>query len=406
MRLRDKSIFLGISGSVSAYKSADLIRLLKKEGAQVQVALTEAATHFITPTLCETLSQNEVMIGALETRIGQIPHVDEAYAADLFLVAPATANTLSKLANGQASCSISSTFLSFRGDVVIAPAMETNMWNHFATQKNVETLKAQGVHFVGPESGPLASGRTGSGRLSPPNEIVEFCVSRLNGGEAARSNSQDLAQKRILISAGPTVEDLDPVRFISNRSSGKMGKALAEAARDRGAEVILVHGPLQVSLPQGVSNIAVRSAKNMHDKIMHFLDEQSIDVVVMAAAVADYTPAKLSSQKIKKSEEEFALALTRTTDILKALGQRQGRPFLVGFAAESENVVENARSKRKRKGCDVICANSIAGPQGAFANERNQLTLVAEQQEITLPAQSKRKNADAIFDLVLSEMKG
>ncbi|MBM4280325.1 MAG: bifunctional phosphopantothenoylcysteine decarboxylase/phosphopantothenate--cysteine ligase CoaBC [Deltaproteobacteria bacterium] len=347
-------VIVGVSGSVACYRACDLVRDLRGLGATVRAAPTRAAQAFVTPLLLEALSGTPCLTSALDLDQGRIPHVEEAYRASVVVVAPASADILAKMAAGFADEAILSLLLSFAGPVVVAPAMETHMWLHPATQANVAQLQSRGVVFVGPVEGPLASGRTGSGRLAPLEDIVEAVV--------ACAVEKDLSGIRAVVTAGPTVEAIDPVRSITNRSSGRMGVAVARAMALRGARVTLVHGPLRQppSKTPGLVTVAVRSAAEMAGATFAAVDA-GCDVAVLAAAVADYTPARVAPSKIKKAVAPTALELVRTTDILATLGARPVRPLLVGFAAETERVEEAAAEKRARKACALVVGNDVSG---------------------------------------------
>lgn len=419
--LKEKRVLLGVTGSISAYKAAELARALVAEGAKVQVCLTRSASAFITPLTFEALTGRPVLFDVLEVQDGKIPHVEEAYAADLAIVAPASANALAKMASGIADEALYATLLSVRAPLIVAPAMESRMWSHPATQANVKTLADRGATMVGPASGALASGRSGEGRLAPMEEIVATARALTepprapvefpdSGGIPTQDRvakwptqrpkaAASLTGKHVLITAGPTIEDLDPVRFLTNRSSGKMGVALAMSATSHGARVTFVHGPLQVPVPQQVRAIEVRSAQNMHDVVHRTIAD--VDVAILAAAVADYRPARVADQKMKKGDDDMQLVLERTPDILKSLGALSARPILVGFAAETQNVVENAQRKLKKKGCDVICANQVGGAESAFGSDDNAVTLVFKDGRVQrLERAEKGHIADAIVEAI------
>lgn len=391
-RLDGKRVLLGVTGSIAAYKACELVRELRRTGAEVQVASTRAASAFVTPLTFEALSGRRVLGDVLEVDQGKIPHVEEAYKADLAVVAPASADCLAKMTHGLADEALFATLLAYRGPLLVAPAMETEMWAHPATTHNVVILKERGVSFVGPVQGPLASGRSGSGRLAPIPRILEACLQQLV--------KQDLAGKRVLVTAGPTCEDLDPVRFLSNRSSGRMGVAIARAAAHRGAEVTLVHGPLKDELPE-LDNLTpqpVRSAQAMFDACT----AQTFDVAVLAAAVADYAPADVAEQKLKKGDGGLSLELARTPDILAHLGRdRGGIQVLVGFAAETERVLENARRKLDNKGADLICANNVSESGSGFLSRSNRITLVSRRGETDLGMLTKDVAADRIVSQIV-----
>jgi phosphopantothenoylcysteine decarboxylase / phosphopantothenate---cysteine ligase len=395
--LSGKRILLGMGGSISAYRAADLIRSLRALGADVQVAPTRSCTRFIGTLTLETLSGKPCLQDVLEVDRGQITHVEAAYEADCVVIAPATASLMARMVQGLADEALLATLLSFRGPLLIAPAMETRMWDHPATQENVNTLKDRGAHLIGPVDGPLASGRQGLGRLAPLPDVIESILCHLR--------PQDLAGQRMLVTAGPTVEDIDPVRFLSNRSTGRMGVALARAAAQRGADVEFVHGPLADELPHNprIRCWPVRSAAQMREAVHSCLDEsETVDVAIMAAAVADFTPETIHGEKIKKSESDLtALQMVPTDDILAQIGQRKERPFLVGFAAETQDVERNAREKLVRKGCDVICANRVGTVETGFASADNEVMMVfSEGQTVELPKASKDHIADGILEAI------
>jgi phosphopantothenoylcysteine decarboxylase/phosphopantothenate--cysteine ligase len=394
--LQGRHVLLGIGGSIAAYKAALLVRELRAAGATVRAAPTRAGERFITALTLEALSGRPCLGDVLDVEAGEIPHVEEAYRADLVMVAPATANLMAKMAHGFADEALLATLLSYEGPLVVAPAMETRMWTHPATRENVATLKARGAHLVEPAAGPLASGRSGPGRLAPLEVILEVARTALT--------DSDLEGRHILVTAGPTAEDLDPVRFLTNRSSGRMGLALALAARRRGARVTLVHGPLAADAPPalGVHAVSVRSAQQMHDAVMDAVAEGDVDAAILAAAVADYTPATVHERKLKKDDGPLdQLALSRTPDILAALGARADPPLLVGFAAETEDVEANARKKLAKKGCDLICANDVSAAGVGFASEDNAVTLIRKDGKArALPKADKLHIAYGILDEV------
>jgi phosphopantothenoylcysteine decarboxylase/phosphopantothenate--cysteine ligase len=397
-RLSQKRVLLGVGGGIAAYKALALARLLKKEGAEVQALLTRAATHFATPLSFEALTGRPPLIDPLEMRDGRIPHIEEAYAADAAVVAPATANLLARMAGGHADDALTLTLLSLRAPLILAPAMESRMWTHPATQNNARILRERGAHQVGPLPGELASGRSGQGRLAEPEQILETLIAALG--------PRDLDGRKILITAGPTVEDLDPVRFISNRSTGKMGVALARACAQRGAQVTLIHGPLQVAVPRenGIHAQPVRSASQMAEAV--FKCAEDVELCILCAAVADFTPTDPADDKIKKDgRDDLSLKLERTPDILASLGQREDRPYLVGFAAETSDVEARAEEKLRRKGCDLICANSVAGAQSAFGADDNSLSLFfADGHRASLGPVNKATLAHRLLDTIIDRL--
>jgi len=387
--LTGKYIIVCVSGGIAAYRSLELIRLLKKSGATVRVMPTQNALEFVTALSFEAISGQSCLTNALSVDNGKITHIEEAERADAIVFAPATANSIAKMAHGFADSLALQTALSFRGPSVVAPAMESNMWEHEATQENVAKLKARGALFVGPNSGPLASGRDGVGRMAEPSEIFDAILCALT--------PKDLAGIRVLLTAGPTVEDIDPVRFIANRSSGKMGAALTEALLHRGAQVTLVHGPMSVSLPkaQNLKLISVRSAKEMLEQTLEVVGRAQ--VAILCAAVADFTPAIKSVQKIKKSQGLPQISLEPTQDILATIGALTNKPFLVGFAAETENLVEEAKRKCIAKNCDLVCANDA----NAMDDDQNAVTIVDKLGVVSEVARSsKQQVAHQILDVV------
>ncbi|MDP2344154.1 MAG: bifunctional phosphopantothenoylcysteine decarboxylase/phosphopantothenate--cysteine ligase CoaBC [Deltaproteobacteria bacterium] len=393
-RLSGSHVVVGVAGSIAAYRACDVVRGLKAQGASVRVAPTRGAQAFVTPLLLEALSGKPCLLTSLDVEHGRIPHVEEAYQAGAVVVVPASADLLAKMAAGFADEAVLSLLLSFQGPVIVAPAMESHMWSHPATQHNVATLKARGVVFVGPIAGPLASGRSGQGRLADVDDVVEFVVFALV--------KKDFTGKRVLVTAGPTVEDLDPVRSITNRSSGKMGVAVARELALRGAVVDVVHGPLRIPLPTtpGLRGTAVRSAKEMAEAVFARADD--VDIAILAAAVADFTPKIVATHKIKKSAGPPTIELTSTTDILLTLGQspRVGR-LLVGFAAETEEVENRAHDKRERKGCALVIGNDVSAVGSGFDVDTNRVFLARDPlrgPSLWLPQLSKEETAARIVD--------
>ena len=385
-------IILGVTGCIGAYKSAVVLRLLQKEGFQILPVMTQSAQQFIAPLTLEKLSGHKVVSDLFSDHTVQIEHIRLARESHLLLVAPATANILAKFAQGIADDFLSTLYLSTVTPVIVAPAMNVEMWHHTATEKNLEILRERGVVVVEPGSGYLACGEEGEGRLAEPEQIL---VAVLNTFKREKS----LLGKRVLITAGPTIEDLDPVRFISNRSSGKMGYALAGEAQSRGAQVVLVSGPTQLEPPEGVNLVRVRSASEMAQAVFqHFARS---DVVVMAAAVSDFTPANISSEKIKKKDAKPVLHLEKTVDILGELGKQKEWQFVVGFAAESEDVRENARKKLQEKGLDLIVGNDISQQDQGFQADINQVIIVdSDGKEEEFPPLPKREVARILWDKI------
>jgi phosphopantothenoylcysteine decarboxylase/phosphopantothenate--cysteine ligase len=403
--LRDKRILLGVTGGIAAYKVCTLASRLTQAGAQVDVVLTEAATRFVAPLTFQALTGRPVYADLWDTPgeglSTHIAHVGLAHDADLFVVAPATANTLSKLAQGLADNMLSTLALAARCPTLAAPAMDIGMWAHPATQANAATLRARGVHFAGPAWGRMASGLEGEGRMVEPDELLGH-VRRVLG------LAGDLAGRRAVVTAGPTREAVDPVRFLSNPSSGRQGFALAQAALDRGASVTLVSGPTPLPTPVGAERVKVTSAQEMRDATLAACAEA--DVLLMAAAVADYGPAAVAPQKIKKGATDLSLRLARTPDILAAIAaQRAESGFprvMAGFAAETQNLVENARAKLAAKGLDLIVANDVTAQDAGFGAETNRVSLISREGEVeTLPLLSKRAVAEAVLGRVAGRLK-
>ena len=398
------TIVLGVTGGIGAYKACEVLRELQRRGVDVHVVMTKHATEFVTPMTFEALSRHAVFLDQFALGAeGDIRHISLADAAQLLLVAPATANVLGKFARGIADDALSTLYLATRAPVVVAPAMNVNMFDHPAVRENLDVLRARGVRIVEPGAGYLACGWLGHGRLAEPEQIVEAAMAALaeagKGGEAS-AGSGDMSGETVLVTAGPTVEDLDPVRFLSNRSTGRMGFALADAARDRGARVIVVAGPTAVEPPLGVDLVHVRSADEMARAVGDRVGPATI--VAMAAAVSDYRPAERSPSKLKKGTEDGTLVLRRTPDILATLGKAKGDRFLVGFAAETDRVLENARGKRTAKNADLLVANDVSRSGSGFASDHNAAVLIDSEAETELPRMSKRALADRIWDRVLA----
>ena len=399
--LSSKRIVLGVSGSIAAYKAAELVRLLKKAGAEVQVLMTPDAARFITPLTLGTLSEREVLTEIFpQGEDGSwTKHVGLGLWADLLVVAPATANTLAKLAAGRCDSMLTATALSARCPLLVAPAMDHDMWLHPATQRNLRTLRADGAEVIDPAHGELASGLVGTGRLPEPEALFERIAAKL--GEAdARANGA-LAGKTVLVTAGPTRESVDPVRYFTNGSTGTMGYALAEAAARRGAQVTLVSGPTSLDAPPSVERIDVTSAEDMYAAVMQHGDA---DFVFMAAAVADYAPAESSDRKVKKGEGDLSISLRRTPDILANLGaQKRDGQTLVGFALETHDGASNARGKLERKNLDWIVLNHANEDGAGFGTGTNRVTVLGRDGSATEVSQRpKRDVAEMILDRVLA----
>lgn len=397
MTTEGKKILLGICGSIAAYKAAFLTRLLVKSGAQVQVIMSPDATHFISPLTLSTLSGRPVLVEYFDENTGEWNnHVHLAVDADLILIAPASANTIGKFANGLCDNLLSAVYLSARGPVFIAPAMDLDMWAHPATKRNIDTLIDYGNIIIPPGSGELASGLHGDGRLAEPEEIFELVTSYFAGQHHVMTG------KRALVTAGPTHEAIDPVRYITNHSSGKMGLAVAKRLRDLGAEVTLIHGPINTPIPTGIQTIAVRSAAEMLQACLNHFEHA--DITVMSAAVADYTPASVADQKIKKEHSDFVVKFDKTQDILMELGKRKREnQLLVGFALETENEQANAQAKLHRKNLDFIVLNSLKDEGAGFAGDTNKVTIIDRDGEIhSYPLKSKDEVAADISQHITS----
>ena len=395
--LHGQRILLGVSGGIAAYKSATLVRRLIDEGAEVRVVMTGGAQAFITPMTFQALSGNpvhtELLDPAAEAAMG---HIELARWASLILIAPASANTIARLAHGLADDLLSTLCLASEAPQVIAPAMNRIMWSHAATQQNIDTLHARGVRTLGPGVGSQACGETGAGRMLEPEEIVEH----LSGLNNAALTAKKLTGKKILITAGPTREPIDPVRFLSNRSSGKMGYAIATAASELGADVTLISGPVHLDTPHGVNRIDVITAEQMLDSTLD--QANSHDIFISVAAVADYRVEKVSEQKIKKSSDDVELKLTRNPDILKSVAALKNKPFCVGFAAETEKVEEHARGKLKKKRLDMIAANHVAqAGNPVFGSDVNALDVYwPEKGHEHIPSDSKLNVARGLLGII------
>ena len=397
-RLSGRNVLLGVTGGIGAYKAAYLVRELQKEGANVSVVMTESATRFITPLTMETLSGYPVgldMFSLTEERT--IGHIDRAGWADVFVVAPATANYLGKAAGGIADDLLTTITLAVTCPVILAPAMNSKMWAHQAVKNNLQTLIQRGALVVEPGEGELACGEEGVGRLAEPERILEV----IN----ACFLDRDLAGLRLLITAGPTREAIDPVRFISNRSSGRMGYALAEAALRRGAQVTVVSGPVALTVPDRAVLSRVTTAKEMLTEVENNLPE--IDWLIMAAAVADFAPSDFSKDKVKKGEKQgITLRLSRNPDILKVLSTRKGERLFLGFAAETRDLLENAQKKAREKGLDLIVANDVSGAETGFESEENSGVILDQEGLLEeIPRMSKLEMADRILDAALKTWK-
>ena len=397
--LKDKKILLGITGSIAAYKAALLVRLLVKKGALVRVVMTADATHFITPLTLATLSRNPVLTEFVNDQTGAWNnHVELGLWADLMLIAPASANTLAKCANGHCDNLLTTVYLSARCPVFFAPAMDLDMYQHPATRHNLNCLRSFGNQLISAEHGELASGLVGEGRLAEPEHIVSALHHHFSG-------SQPLRGRQVLLTAGPTNEALDPVRFISNHSTGKMGYAIAEAAAARGARVTLVSGPAALSVHHpAIMLIKVQSAQEMYEAAAQYFP--LADVTILAAAVADYRPTVKANKKIKKTEDHFSLEMVRTVDIAATLGrQKTEQQLLVGFALETDNEWNNALGKLQRKNLDLIVLNSLNDVGAGFGHDTNRITVIdRNQQSQAFPLKSKKETADDIIQLIIDKL--
>ncbi len=396
--LTGKTIVLGVTGSIAAYKIANLASMLVKLNADVHVIMTQNATHFITPMTFETLTNNKCIVDTFDRNFNfDVKHVSLAKRGDLFLVAPCTANVIGKVANGICDDMLTTTIMATKAPVLFSPAMNTGMWENPVLQDNLKKLQHYGYHVIEPVVGRLACGDMGSGKMPSEETLLEHILLHL-------AREKDLKGKRLLITAGPTQEAIDPVRFISNRSSGKMGYALAKMAVLRGAQVTLVSGPVNIAPFAGIETVAVRSAQQMFEAVSERSTES--DVIIMCSAVADYKPASYSEQKMKKSDNDMSIPLARTQDILGWLGDhKQAGQVLVGFSMETENLIENSRRKLTKKHADLICANSIASEQTGFAVDTNKVTLITQEIVKELPLCTKEETADLILDSIKGYIK-
>jgi phosphopantothenoylcysteine decarboxylase/phosphopantothenate--cysteine ligase len=398
--LAGQRLLLCVGGGIAAYKALELVRRLREAGAEVQVAMTAGAQQFVTPLSFQALSghvtRTTLWDSAAEQAMG---HIELARWADRVIIAPATADLMARLAHGMADDLVTTLCLATTAPLTIAPAMNHRMWQHPATQANLATLRERGLQVVGPNDGPLAEGESGPGRLAEPDEIVG-ALAQAQG--AVPSGPQDLAGLAVVVSAGPTYEDLDPVRYLGNRSSGKMGFAIAASAAKRGARVTLVAGPVHLATPAGVTRIDVRSAAQMHDAVFAALPA---DIYIGAAAVADYTPREPVANKIKKSSESLALDLVRTPDILaQVAAQTQALKLVVGFAAETNNVAEYARKKLEAKRLDMIVANRVGIADGGFESDQNAMTAYWKDGERSFATAPKTRLADELIDLIVERL--
>jgi phosphopantothenoylcysteine decarboxylase/phosphopantothenate--cysteine ligase len=396
--LKDKEIVLGVTGGIAAYKAAELVRLLVKEGAHVHVVMTRNAQEFVTPLTFQTLSGNSIVTDPFVLVDDQkIGHIALADLAELIVILPATANIIGKIANGIADDFLSTMVMATRAPVLFVPSMNVNMWENKALQKNIQTLLERGYDFVEPGEGELACHWYGKGRLAELSEVMERIEDFFS--------KKDLRKEKVLVTAGPTQEPVDPVRFLSNHSSGKMGYALAKVARRRGAEVILVTGPTFLPAPRGdIKVVRVQTAAEMRKAVVSHMEGCS--VVIKAAAVSDFRPRAVSSQKLKKAGASLSLPLEKTEDILREIGKRKGSRILVGFAAETENLISNARKKLLEKNLDFIVVNDVTRPGAGFGEDTNQVKILYPSEQVKdLPLMSKEEVSQSILDEVVKLLK-
>lgn len=396
--LRGKTVVLGVTGSIAAYKMANVASMLVKRGCEVHVVMTKNATHFINPIAFESLTNTKCLVETFDRNFQfHVAHVSLTDKADVMLIAPASANVIGKIAGGIADDMLTTTVMACQKPVIIAPAMNTKMYENPILQDNLNKLRRFGYEIIEPASGHLACGTSGAGKMPSEEVLVSYI-------ERCISKEKDLEGKHVMVTAGPTVEAIDPVRYISNHSSGRMGYAIAKAAMLRGAKVTLISGPSSLEPPMFVDVIKIQSAADMYEAVMAHKDEQ--DIIIKAAAVADYTPAEVSDEKVKKKDDDMAIRLTRTRDILKALGEnRKEGQFLCGFSMETQNMLENSRAKLKKKNIDMIVANNLKEKGAGFGTETNVVTFITEKEEAELPIMSKDEVADQLLDFILKQSR-
>ena len=395
--LINKNILLGVTGGIAAYKAAEIVRHLKKSGSSVRVVMTKSAEEFITPLTLQALSGNRVSRELLDAEAeAAMGHIELAKWADGILIAPATANTLARLSSGRGDDLLSTITLAFEGPISLAPAMNQAMWRDARTQENLKKLIDKGYILCGPGSGEQACGDVGLGRMLEPLEIMEIFSDSFKEGM--------LSGKSVLITAGPTKEPIDPVRFITNRSSGKMGYSLAEAAIDAGAIVTLITGPVDIDPPMKCNTIPVETAKEMHEAVMHHVNKK--DIYIGTAAVSDYRPARKNETKLKKDDKgsPLILELVENQDILKSVSELDERPYVVGFAAETNDLIKNAKTKFKNKGLDLVVANDVSDTSIGFDSDDNAVTLITKRRNLAIEKESKRKIAKKIIKLIAEEI--
>ena len=397
--LEGKTVLLGVTGSIAAYKIASLASALKKRHADVHVLMTENATNFINPITFETLTGNKCLVDTFDRNFQfQVEHVSIAKKADVVMIAPASANMIGKLAHGIADDMLTTTIMACKCKKFISPAMNTNMFENPVVQDNLKILEHYGYEVIAPASGYLACGDTGAGKMPEPETLLAYI-------ERETACEKDLKGKKILVTAGPTQEAIDPVRYITNHSSGKMGYAIAKTAMLRGADVTLVSGRTAIEPPMFVNLVPVVTAKDMYEAVTSVSDEQ--DIIIKAAAVADYRPAKVSDEKVKKSEGQMSIELERTDDILKYLGEHKPTgQFLCGFSMETQNVIENSRAKLVKKNLDMVAANNVKVEGAGFQGDTNVLTLITREEEISLPLMTKEGAAGRLLDKILEMTAG
>lgn len=394
--LTGKTVVLGVTGGIAAYKMPNVARMLKKMHCNVHVIMTQNATNFITATTFETLTGNKCLIDTFDRNFEfSVEHVAIAKLADLVLIAPATANVIGKIAGGIADDMLTTTVMACTCKILIAPAMNHNMYHNSIVQENIEKLKRHGYEIIDPVCGMLANGDTGDGKLPSEETLVSYVVREL-------AHEKDLHGKKVLVTAGPTQEAIDPVRYITNHSTGKMGYALAEAAMLRGAEVTLISGPTAIEPPMFVNVIPIISAQEMFEKVATNATEN--DIIIKAAAVADYRPKEVCDEKIKKSDHDTEIELERTTDILAYLGKNKGKTFLCGFSMETENMLENSRRKLDKKNLDMIVANNLKDKGAGFGVDTNLITIITRDRELQLELMSKQDAANCILDEIIRKI--
>ena len=393
---RKKTVLLCVTGGIAAYKIATLASMLVKTGYDVKVVMTQNATNFINPLVFETLTQHKCLIDTFDRNFEfSVEHVAIAKQADLVLIAPATANVIGKIAGGIADDMLTTTVMACTCKILIAPAMNHNMYHNSIVQENIEKLKRHGYEIIDPVCGMLANGDTGDGKLPSEETLVSYVVREL-------AHEKDLHGKKVLVTAGPTQEAIDPVRYITNHSTGKMGYALAEAAMLRGAEVTLISGPTAIEPPMFVNVIPIISAQEMFEKVATNATEN--DIIIRAAAVADYRPKEVCDEKIKKSDHDTEIELERTTDILAYLGKNKGKTFLCGFSMETENMLENSRRKLDKKNLDMIVANNLKDKGAGFGVDTNLITIITRDRELQLELMSKQDAANCILDEIIRKI--